>query len=145
MATATPGSTPVEPTLPELHPGLIASIVGGAHPRPHDTLGQHQFETGYIIRVIRPLAATVTAIRADATRVTLDHVADGLWQGFAPGLGQAYSIETTYAEGPDWVADDPYRFVPSVGDIDLYLFGEGRHEQMWSVFGSHYRPQAVCW
>jgi 1,4-alpha-glucan branching enzyme len=127
-------------TLPELHSGLIASIVSGSHPRPHDTLGQHETEGGFIIRALRPLAETVTAIQRNGTRVPLNHVADGLWQGYAAGIGQAYQLEVTYADGPSWVSDDPYRFVPSVGDMDLYLFGEGRHEQMWSVFGSHFRP-----
>ncbi|MCU1403342.1 MAG: glgB, partial [Microbacteriaceae bacterium] len=95
---------------------------------------------GYIIRAVRPLASSVTAIRADGERIPLDHVADGLWQGFAPGEGLAYRLETAYANGPDWTADDPYRFVPSVGDLDLYLWGQGRHEQLWQVFGAHYRP-----
>jgi 1,4-alpha-glucan branching enzyme len=126
--------------LPELHHDLIASIVGGRHPDPHTTLGQHPFDDGYVIRAVRPLAASVTAIRANGDRLPLAHVADGLWQGFAPGIGQSYRLETGYANGPDWTADDPYRFVPSVGELDLYLWGQGRHEQLWSVFGAHFRP-----
>jgi len=128
------------PTLPELHPGLIASLVSGSHPQPHDTLGQHALGDGFVVRALRPLAAAVTAVQADGTRVPLEHVADGLWQGFAAGPGQAYTLETEYDNGPDWLAEDPYRFVPSVGEIDLYLWGEGRHEQLWHVLGSHYRP-----
>ncbi|TAL41243.1 MAG: 1,4-alpha-glucan branching protein GlgB, partial [Salinibacterium sp.] len=62
------------------------------------------------------------------------------WQGFAPGDGQGYLLETTYADGPTWLSDDPYRFVPSVGEVDLYLWAEGRHEQLWHVLGAHYRP-----
>ena len=126
--------------LPELHPGLVESIVNGSHPRPHDTLGQHEVPGGFVIRAVRPLANDVTALRTDGSRVELVHEASGLWQGFAPGDGQAYVLEATYDGAPDFVTDDAYRFVPTVGDIDLYLFGEGRHEQMWSVFGSHYRP-----
>jgi len=127
-------------SLPELHPGLVAAIAGGSHPNPHETLGQHPVDGGYVIRALRPLAATVTAVRADASRIPLTHLAEGLWQGFAPGNGQAYTLETSYDNGPNWVTDDPYRFVPSVGDIDLYLWGQGRHEQLWKVFGAHFRP-----
>ena len=127
-------------TLPELHPGLIASIVGGSHPQPHDTLGQHAVEGGSVIRALRPIASSVTAVRTDGSRVDLGHVADGLWQGFAAGAGQAYRLESTYAGAPDWIADDPYRFVSSVGEMDLYLWAEGRHEQLWHVLGSHLRP-----
>ncbi len=35
--------------------------------------------------------------------------------------------------------DDPYRFLPTLGDIDLHLIGEGRHEQLWEVLGAHVR------
>jgi len=126
--------------LPELHPGLITSLVSGSHPRPHDTLGQHPVDGGFVIRAVRPLAWTVTAIQADGTRVKLTHLADGLWQGFVAGPGQGYKLETTYDNGEPWIIEDPYRFVPSVGDIDLYLWGEGRHEQLWQVLGAHFRP-----
>ena len=130
----------VAPALHSLHPDHIAALVGGRHPQPHATLGQHPLDDGFIIRVIRPLADSVTAIRADGSRVPLTHLADGLWQGFATGGGQSYRVETTYSNGPDWVTDDPYRFVSSVGEVDLYLWGQGRHEQLWQVFGSHFRP-----
>jgi len=79
-------------------------------------------------------------VRADGVSVPLEHTEGGLWQGWIAGLGSAYTITTTYSNGPDWIADDPYRFVPSVGEIDLYLWGEGRHEQLWHVLGSHFRP-----
>lgn len=135
------GMTPnPTPTLPGLHPDHVRALAEGRHPQPHSALGQHPYESGFVVRAVRPLAETVTVIRADGARVALSHLADGLWQGFAPGAGQAYTIETGYANGPAWITDDPYRFVPSVGDIDLYLWGQGRHEQLWKVFGAHYRP-----
>jgi 1,4-alpha-glucan branching enzyme len=126
--------------LPELQPGLIHSIVAGSHSDPHGTLGQHPVKGGFVIRAVRPLAASVTAVLADGTPVEMKHLADGLWQGFTAGAGQAYQLETKYQNGPTWLADDPYRFVPSVGEVDLYLWGEGRHEQLWHVLGAHFRP-----
>ncbi|MET1044227.1 MAG: 1,4-alpha-glucan branching protein GlgB [Microbacteriaceae bacterium] len=126
--------------LPHLDPAVISELAHGSHPRPHDLLGQHPVDDGFVIRCVRPLAATVTAVRADGSRVPLDHLSDGLWQGVASGPGQAYQIEATYPNGDTWIAEDPYRFVPTVGDIDLYLWGEGRHEQVWHVLGSHHRP-----
>jgi len=131
---------PTETVLPALHPDHIAALAGGSHPRPHEALGQHAHGDGFVVRVIRPLAEAVTVVRADGTKVSLAHVDQGLWQGFLPGAGQAYTVETAYGAGPKWVADDPYRFVSSVGEIDLYLWGEGRHEQLWQVLGAHFRP-----
>lgn len=132
MATA---ALPV-PTREEL-----AAVAGGRHPHPHTILGQHALHGGgWVVRARRPLAKTVTAIRANGTRIALRHLGDGIWQGRAGGKGQSYTLETTYESGPDWTTEDPYRFVPSVGEVDLYLFGEGRHEQLWQVLGAHYRP-----
>jgi 1,4-alpha-glucan branching enzyme len=140
-ATAAATTSPkIAQTLPELHPGLITAIASGSHPQPHSTLGQHPVDGGFVIRALRPLAASVVAVRADGSRVSLEHVAEGLWQAFVPAPGQAYTLETSYENGPSWITDDPYRFVPSVGELDLHLWGQGRHEQLWQVFGSHYRP-----
>jgi 1,4-alpha-glucan branching enzyme len=137
MRPAHAGNTP---DLPEVNAEVLAAVAGGRYDRPHSVLGAHPTTGGSVIRALRPLARRVVAIRADESRVPLAHLAEGVWQGFAPGAGQAYTVETEYDDGVAWTADDPYRFVPSVGDVDLYLFGQGRHEQLWQVLGAHFRP-----
>src|SRR6185295_1762222 len=32
---------------------------------------------------------------------------------------------------------DPYSFPPTIGEIDLHLFGEGKHEQIYNKLGAH--------
>ena len=123
-----------------LHPDHIRALAEGRHPDPHDALGPHRVPEGWVVRALRPLAASVVVVRADGTRHPLAHVADGLWQAVLPDPGQAYRIETAYGDGSSWTADDPYRFVPTVGEIDRHLWGEGRHEQLWHVLGAHVRP-----
>ncbi len=126
--------------LPAVSGEELAAVAEGRHPQPHAVLGQHPLESGgWVIRARRPLARTVTAVRANGTRIPLKHVGHGIWHGRAAGRQQAYTLETTYEHGPDWLAEDPYRFGPSVGEIDLYLFGEGRHEKLWHVLGAHHR------
>ncbi len=44
-----------------------------------------------------------------------------------------------WADGIEHVQDDPYRFAPTLGEVDLHLVNEGRHEQLWTVLG---RPPA---
>ena len=34
---------------------------------------------------------------------------------------------------------DAYRFLPTLGEVDLHLFAEGRHERLWEVLGAHPR------
>jgi 1,4-alpha-glucan branching enzyme len=127
---------------PTLDPSLVAALVEARHPRPHDWLGPHPLEDGSatVIRALRPLAVRVAARLADGSRVDLEHLADGLWQGVADGLEQPYELEADYADGPSWSTGDPYRFGPVVGEMDLHLWGEGRHEQIWQVLGAHHRP-----
>ena len=37
------------------------------------------------------------------------------------------------------IVDDPYRWLPTLGEIDLHLIGEGRHERLWDALGAHVR------
>ena len=34
---------------------------------------------------------------------------------------------------------DAYRFLPTLGEMDLHLFPEGRHERLWEILGAHPR------
>ncbi len=132
--TTTPSPAPQPPAL---DPELVRALVEGRHNRPHDWLGQHPIDGGHVIRAVRPLAASVRAVREDGSTIELAHLADGLWQGVTTEAPLPYVLVATYPEAPEYRADDPYRFGPSIGEVDLFLWGEGRHEQLWKVFGAH--------
>ena len=36
-------------------------------------------------------------------------------------------------------ARDPYSFLPTLGELDLHLVGEGRHQELWERLGAHPR------
>jgi 1,4-alpha-glucan branching enzyme len=123
---------------------VLDAVGGGAHHDPHAVLGIHpaQADDGdadWVVRARRPLARSVTAVFVDGTRVPLEHVRSGIWEGTRSGAPRRYELVTTYADAPDYVADDPYRFPPTVGELDLHLIGEGRHEELWRVLGAHVR------
>ena len=49
-----------------------------------------------------------------------------------------YQLEVTWRDsGEISTIDDPYRFGLLLGDLDLYLIGEGRHQQLQRVLGAH--------
>ena len=50
-----------------------------------------------------------------------------------------YRLEVTYAGGAPMPSDDAYRYLPTLGEVDLHLINEGRHEQLWEVLGAHVR------
>ncbi|HEY2172889.1 MAG TPA: 1,4-alpha-glucan branching protein GlgB, partial [Mycobacteriales bacterium] len=111
-------------------------LVGGAHHNPHAVLGAHPVGDSVVIRTLRPEASRVAAIVAGKT-LELTRVHDGgVFEGVVPGPVSDYRIETTYGDSA-YVTDDPYRWLPTVGEVDLHLIGEGRHEQLWDVLGAH--------
>ncbi len=55
-------TTPTPEAIPTLHADHRRALVEGRHPRPHDALGQHPLDDGWVVRVLRPLAASVTVV-----------------------------------------------------------------------------------
>ncbi|MDQ1609398.1 MAG: 1,4-alpha-glucan branching enzyme [Microbacteriaceae bacterium] len=143
MAPIPEGAAAIQ--LPPVSDDLIAAVAEGRHHDPHSVLGQHVVgapgiaDPITVIRALRPLASEVIAVLANGSRIELGHLAHGVWQGFSLLGPVDYEIETHYANAPSWTADDPYRYAPSIGELDLHLIGEGRHERLWDVLGAHYR------
>ena len=64
----------------------------------------------------------------------------GLWEGPIDPTAPGYKLEATYGDaGSGVVYEDPYRLWPTLGDLDLHLFNEGRHRRLWEVLGAHPR------
>ncbi len=128
--------THTEPSL-----GEIERVVAGNHHDPHSILGAHPGPDGVIVRALRPLATSVTLVLEDGRRVPMTHLHQGIFTVTLPEEKVPdYRIATSYAGSQaETVADDPYRYLPTLSEFDLYLIGEGRHEELWRVLGAHVR------
>ena len=116
----------------------LERLAGGAHGDPHSLLGMHPSGDGVVVRALRPGAERVTALLASGP-VDLPHVGFGVFEATVPGAAvDDYRLEVTYL-GQTYPADDPYRYLPTLGEVDLHLIGEGRHEELWTVLGAHVR------
>jgi 1,4-alpha-glucan branching enzyme len=112
-------------------------ITGTAHD-PHATLGAHPSGGRTVIRTLRRGATSVAVVVGD-TRVDAARVHDeGIFEATVPGEVLDYRLDV---DGR--VVDDPYRHPPTIGDIDLHLIGEGRHERLWTVLGAQPRDGGV--
>ncbi len=109
----------------------VTAIVNGEHTNPHAFLGHH----GNIVRIWRPTASSVVVAGVNAEKV---HEA-GLFEARVAEDVGAYDVEVRYPDGTTVTIGDPYRFWPTLGDLDLHLIGEGRHEKLWEVLGAHHR------
>jgi 1,4-alpha-glucan branching enzyme len=131
--------------LPRIDEGLIEQVAGGRYHDPHAILGQHVVaapgvaDQVTVVRALRPLAEEVTAVLSNGARIALGHLSHGIWEGLSVLGPFDYTLEARYADGSVWRSDDPYRFAASIGELDLHLFGEGRHEELWNALGAHYR------
>lgn len=130
-----------EINLPELDNGYVSRVAHGAHHDPHSLLGIHPHENGWIVRTIKPMAKSVAAVFGAGEEIALTHLADGIWQGYIAAKNLPdYRIVAVYPgekTDTEWRIDDPYRHAPTIGELDLHLIREGRHEQLWQALGAH--------
>jgi 1,4-alpha-glucan branching enzyme len=152
------------PEPPTVDPEVLTAIARGTTHDPHAVLGPHLLPADgpgaattawAVVRVLRPLADEVAVVVAGPDgEETHDarHDAAGVWSAVVPatvdpdGTRHApdYRIRTRYDDDVR-TSDDPYRFLPSLGEVDLHLLGEGRHEELWRVLGAnrHTYPSAL--
>jgi len=107
---------------------------------PHRILGAHEAEDGgVVVRAYRPEAKSVTVQPAGVEAELKDP--SGLWEALLPKakLPLEYELEVEYADGNTFTLHDPYSFLPTLGDLDLHLVMEGRHEQLYERLGAHVR------
>ncbi len=105
---------------------------------PHSILGAHASGTGALVRAYRPGAMAVRVVHAGKDYVAQDSAGRGLWQAALPSMpGPGYRVVASYAGASDWDCVDGYAFAPTLGELDLHLFGEGRHHDVWKRLGAH--------
>lgn len=120
----------------------IELLVSGRHHDPHQVLGAHpEHDAGgdrVVIRAWRP-DATEMAMRVDGRRIPMRRVHPaGVFTGVLRGSTvPRYRLETTVPNGSVAQFDDPYGFRPTLGDVDLHLLREGRHEQLCCHLGAN--------
>ncbi|WP_405783965.1 1,4-alpha-glucan branching enzyme [Streptomyces sp. NBC_00859] len=110
-------------------------LLSGGHHDPHALLGAHPVTGGVAVRALRPYARAVTVI-AQGLRAELRDDGQGFFSGLLPlSTVPEYTLLVTYDDGGIEV-HDPYRFLPAIGELDLHLIGEGRHEELWKALGA---------
>ncbi|MFC7450949.1 1,4-alpha-glucan branching protein GlgB [Rhodococcus daqingensis] len=120
-------------------PADLARLAEGTHHNPHSILGAHAHPGGTVIRALRPHADEVS-VRIGGVDHPLQPVSDGLFSAVVPVEDLIdYRLVVEYPGGHTLVTADGYRFLPTLGELDLHLFGEGRHERLWEILGAHPR------
>ena len=134
----------------QVNQGDLDQVSNATFYNPHAILGAHlaegeqaQYTT---VRVLRPFAKTVTIV-TQAGEYEARHEFNGVFVAIVPSVANDdggysvpdYRVKVSYEDVPETIQDDPYRYLPTVGEMDMYLFGEGRHERLWDALGAHVR------
>ncbi|WP_299678361.1 1,4-alpha-glucan branching protein GlgB [uncultured Roseobacter sp.] len=125
-----------------LTPQDTEALIEGRHDDPFSVLGLHQMAGKWVVRAYVPGAESIEAVDPKTKQriVALTPVdgAHGLFEGIAVRRKNRFAYHLRIArDGHHWIADDPYRFGPVMGDWDEHLIGEGTHRQLWQVLGAH--------
>ncbi len=134
--------SPLEKDKKARHDAFVA-LVAGRHHDPFSLLGPHKVDGDRLVRVLQPHADSVELINSAGERLaTMQRLhAGGLFAAILPPRLRHYRLRITRGDHT-WDAEDPYRFPQTLGDLDLYLLGEGSDKQIYEKLGSQIRTVA---
>jgi 1,4-alpha-glucan branching enzyme len=116
----------------------FAALAEGRHRDPFALLGLHSAGKSRVVRTFQPQAIQVDLIDADGNHLAdMRKVhSDGLFVAAMPRRKRRYRLRVTSHDGHVADIEDAYHFPQSLGDIDLYLLGEGSDLQIYNKLGA---------
>ena len=116
----------------------FAAVAEGRERNPFALLGIHKSSGLRVVRTFQPQAKRVELVDTNG-----DHLAnmrrvhpDGLFAVAMPPRKSRYLLRVTTHDGDTVDIEDAYRFPQSLGDVDLYLLGEGSDRQIYNKLGA---------
>jgi 1,4-alpha-glucan branching enzyme len=125
----------------------LQSLIEIKQRTPHDLLGMHPLAdgTGVLVRALVPDAAKVEVQPVHerdkpAFQLMRLHKA-GLFEGLTTEATRvyAYDLVITDQQGRVRRTRDPYSFLPTLGEADLFLFGKGDERRIYEKLGAQLR------
>jgi 1,4-alpha-glucan branching enzyme len=121
---------------PKLDPAL-AKIIAARHPDPFEVLGRHEKGDQVLVRVFLPHAEEVSIAEGNLAMRRIEGTDFFEWRGPAAQVPWRYRLIWHDDQHREHVHHDPYCFPPQLGDMDLHLFGEGKHWHAYRFLGAH--------
>ena len=119
------------------------ALVNGQHNNPFAILGLQRTREGRVVRTLQPGAKSVDLIDPHGdTLATMQRIHDGgLFEAPMPPRKRNYALRITWQSGETQIVEDTYRFPSTLGELDLYLLGEGSDANIYRKLGAH--PKSV--
>ncbi len=130
-----------------LSPEELRSLVELKHRSPHELLGMHPIGdgSGVVVRALVPDAAQIEIVpthEKNQPKIKLERLHEtGLFEGTTKKSSRvyAYDLIVTDRNGQVRRARDPYSFLPTLSEPDLYLFGKGDERRIYEKLGAQLR------
>lgn len=109
---------------------------------PFSVLGMHRGSSGkgIVIRTVQPQAKDVFVLDVNGKNLgQMQRVGQGVFQLDFENRDDFfdYYLEIKLYDDTSYKTEDPYRFLPVLSDLDLYLYAEGKHWQIYDKLGAH--------
>jgi len=122
----------------------IRRIIRTDHHDPFSVLGIHQDDGGIAVRAFLPEAVSAFVVekkgnkKAETPMEKLDD--GGFFEARFPDRTSvfSYSLKRVERDGSTATFEDSYRFLPTLTEFDLHLFGAGDHHHLYEKLGAHY-------
>ena len=121
-------------------PYPLTMLQRGESHDPFGLLGRHDDDQGSLVRAFMPSAERVDLENlGEMQRIPNTDIFEFMLdQAQSDALPQHYSLSwIDKADGERRSAVSPYTFAPTLADLDLHLFGEGRHHHVYRLLGAH--------
>lgn len=122
-------------------PEVLELVVRGDYKDPFTVLGMHREKGRLVVRALLPGAVSVSVIDSATGK---DILSLQRWRDTALFVADIPDKKDVFAyrfriDWGDHVQDleDPYRFPPVLGDIDVWLLAEGTHHRPYEKLGAH--------
>ena len=121
---------------------LFDELMDGKINAPKHILGNHDYGEGQMITTYKPHSESCKIIAPSGkTEYEMEQVDErGFYALYLPKKkfnGSKYRIVTNYMDGSTIISADPYSFENQIGEMDIFLFSEGNHWEIYKKLGAH--------
>ncbi|MBV8970418.1 MAG: 1,4-alpha-glucan branching enzyme, partial [Verrucomicrobia bacterium] len=127
---------------PTLSPYDLHRLLKAEHEDPFRILGLQEIGGGLVVRAFRPEAKELTVVDRNnpSRRFPAERVAEeGFFEAWLDGAHDRfdYLLEIVRWTGETLLQADPYSFMPILGELDMHLYCEGNHYEIYDKLGAH--------
>jgi 1,4-alpha-glucan branching enzyme len=117
----------------------MAEILGTEHRDPHHFLGMHQQDGIYYINAFKPSAYKMEVLDlTNHKQIKMNNVnGGGIFTAVVGDAPITYKLKIIEGSGYEWETYDAYAYDPIIQELDMYLFGNGTHYEIYKKLGAH--------